>query len=120
MMKGWLSALVMILGGVTFLFAAAKAMSAESPLIDGEGVQIVSAQCGACHSLALVAQNRADRAGWRALIRWMQDKHGLWPLGEFEAPILDYLETHYAPAAVGRRRPLAPALMPEVTTEGKG
>ena len=74
-----------ILGGVTFLFGAAEAMSAESPLIDGEGVQIVNAQCGACHSLALVAQNRADRAGWRALIRWMQDKHGLWPLGEFEA-----------------------------------
>ena len=70
-------------------------------------------------ALALVAQNRADRAGWRALIRWMQDKHGLWPLGEFEAPILDYLETHYAPAAVGRRRPLAPALMPEVTTGDK-
>ena len=56
-------ALVMILGGVTFLFGAADAMSAESPLIDGEGVQIVNAQCGACHSLALVAQNRADRAG---------------------------------------------------------
>ena len=73
-------ALVTILGGVTFLFGAAEAMSAESPLIDGEGVQIVNAQCGACHSLALVAQNRADRAGWR-LIRWMQDEHGLWPLG---------------------------------------
>ena len=66
-MKGRLFALVMILGGVTFLFGAAEAMSAESPLIDGEGVQIVSAQCGACHSLALVAQNRADRAGWRRL-----------------------------------------------------
>jgi hypothetical protein len=72
MMKGRLFALVMIFGGVTFLFGAAEAMSAESPLIDGEGVQIVNAQCGACHSLALVAQNRADRAGWRALIRWMQ------------------------------------------------
>ena len=35
MMKGRLYALVMILGGVTFLFAAAKAMSAEPPLIDG-------------------------------------------------------------------------------------
>ena len=81
MMNGRL-ALVTILGGVTFLFDAAEAMSAESPLIDGEGVQIVNAQCGACHSLALVAQNRADRAGWRALIRWMQDEHGLWPLGE--------------------------------------
>ena len=119
MIKGGPFALVIILGGVTFLFGAAEATSAESPLIDGEGVQIVSAQCGACHSLALVAQNRADRAGWRALIRWMQDKHGLWPLGEFEVPILDYLETHYAPAAFGRRRPLAPALMPEVTTGDK-
>ena len=56
MIKGRLFALVMIIGGVTFLFGAAEAMSAESPLIDGEGVQIVNAQCGACHSLALVAQ----------------------------------------------------------------
>ena len=63
MMRGRLSALVMVLGGAAFLFGAADAMSAESPLIDGEGVQIVNAQCGVCHSLALVAQNRAVAQG---------------------------------------------------------
>ena len=46
------------------------------------------------------------------MIRWMQNKHGLWALGELEAPILDYLETHYAPRVSGSRRPLAEHLLP--------
>lgn len=89
-----------------------KVGSDAHALPPGEGKVLVAAQCSLCHSLALVTQNRADREGWRTLIRWMQKKHGLWELGELEAPILDYLENHYAPLGSGRRPPLAEHLLP--------
>jgi hypothetical protein len=46
------------------------------------------------------------------MIRWMQETQGLWPLGENEVPVLDYLATNYGPVNVGRRRPLPPGLLP--------
>lgn len=64
---------------------------------------IVRANCTACHSGKLIAQNRATRAGWQQMIRWMQKTQGLWDLGTNETKILDYLETYYAPQKVGRR-----------------
>ncbi|MEE4660826.1 MAG: hypothetical protein V2J89_10170 [Halieaceae bacterium] len=70
------------------------------------GMEQVKAQCGACHSTRLVTQNRADREGWEKLIRWMQDTQNLWPLGEAEPVILDYLATYYGPRPAGRRAPL--------------
>ena len=77
-----------------------------SGLIVDEGFEQVRAQCGACHSLKLVQQNRADRDGWLQMIRWMQDSQGLWPLGANEPVILDYLANHYGPVRGGRRKPL--------------
>ena len=79
-----------------------------------DGSVLVTSQCGYCHSLALVTQNRADREGWRSLIRWMQEKHGLWELGTLETPILDYLEKHYSPKESGRRPPIAGHLLPKL------
>ena len=75
-------------------------------LVIAPGYQQVKAQCTVCHSGRLVAQNRADRDGWRQMIRWMQDSQGLWPLGEAEATILDYLAENYGPLPGGRRAPL--------------
>ena len=79
----------------------------SSGLVIAPGYEQVKAQCTVCHSGRLVAQNRADRDGWRDMIRWMQNTQGLWPLGDAEAAILDYLATHYGPVARGRRAPLA-------------
>ncbi|MEM0954569.1 MAG: hypothetical protein AAGI24_10560 [Pseudomonadota bacterium] len=70
------------------------------------GMEVVKAQCGACHSTRLVTQNRADREGWQKLIRWMQESQGLWPLGDAEPAILDYLAANYGPTTQGRRAPL--------------
>lgn len=64
-------------------------------LLIAEGYDIVKSTCTACHSAQLVVQNRASRAGWEEMIRWMQAKQGLWDLGANEGPILDYLATHY-------------------------
>ena len=72
-------------------------------LVVAEGFETVKATCTACHSAQLVTQNRATRAGWEEMIRWMQRTQGLWDLGEQEPVILDYLARHYAPEAVGRR-----------------
>ena len=79
----------------------------ESGLIFDEGLDIVKANCGACHSTRLVAQNRLTREGWKKLIRWMQAEQNLWDLGENESIILDYLEKNFAPNKMGRRKRLA-------------
>lgn len=78
----------------------------DTRLVIAEGYELVKAQCTVCHSARLVVQNRADRAGWLQMIRWMQETQGLWPLGDSEPVILDYLATHYGPLPRGRRMPL--------------
>ncbi|PZX50601.1 hypothetical protein [Algoriphagus chordae] len=77
-------------------------------LIAGEGLELVKASCTACHSSALILQNRFTREGWHSKIVWMQETQGLWDLGDNESKILDYLAEHYAPEeAHGRRAPLS-------------
>ncbi len=84
-----------------------KERDPETDLVIGEGFEIVKGHCTACHSSALVIQNKFTREGWKAKIEWMQETQGLWELGESEPIILDYLAKHYAPEAyVGRRAPL--------------
>ena len=75
-------------------------------LIAEEGYELIRANCGACHSLKLVTQNRNTRDGWLETIRWMQETQKLWDLGENEPGILDYLAKHYGPEETGRRKPL--------------
>jgi len=79
--------------------------------IADEGLNLVIANCTACHSSKLVTQNHADRAGWEKMIRWMQSSQNLWDLGTQEDLILDYLSKNYAPenatqSNTGRRAPL--------------
>lgn len=68
-----------------------------------EGWEIVRRTCTACHSAALVTQNKATYEGWKDMIRWMQETQGLWELGEAEEEILAYLSENYAPEESGRR-----------------
>jgi hypothetical protein len=75
-------------------------------LVVDEGLNIVIANCTACHSAKLITQNRADKEGWRKMIRWMQETQNLWDLGENEEIILNYLSENYAPEKRGRRAPL--------------
>ena len=77
-----------------------------SGLIVDDGVDMVIRTCGACHSLDLVTQNKADRKGWKDIIVWMQETQGLWDLGPSEDIILTYLAKNYAPVDEGRRRNL--------------
>ena len=69
----------------------------DTGLVIARGYEQVTAQCTVCHSARLITQNRADRQGWLRMIRWMQQTQGLWPLGDAEAEILDYLADNYGP-----------------------
>ena len=79
----------------------------QSGLVIDDGLNIVKANCGACHSTLLVAQNHLTRQSWKELIRWMQAEQNLWDLGEQEPVILDYLEKNCGPKSSGRRKNLA-------------
>lgn len=85
----------------------------QSGLVIAEGYNMVAAHCSACHSPSLITQNAMSRERWLETIRWMQDTQKLWPLGDAEPTILDYLATWYGPKPQSRRPPLAPHLMPK-------
>ncbi|WNC66940.1 hypothetical protein RI845_10390 [Thalassotalea nanhaiensis] len=91
---------------------AKPALDKETGLVLDSGFDIVKANCTACHSAALVTQNRMSRETWLDTIRWMQEKQGLWPLMQNEVIILDYLEKHYSPTESGRRKNLPEHLLP--------
>jgi len=65
-------------------------------IIDDKGHwETVRNNCIACHSAKIVTQNKMSRTTWLETIRWMQESQGLWPLGDSENLILDYLSTYY-------------------------
>ena len=83
----------------------------ETGLVIDSNLMMVKSQCTACHSSKLILQHRFTRAGWQERIRWMQQYHKLWDLGESEKVVLDYLEKYYGPSVAGtkaafRRTPL--------------
>jgi len=88
----------------------------KSGLIKAPGWEIVRANCGGCHSHALVIQQRADRQTWLAMIRWMQASQNLWQFPpDTEAQILDYLAANYPPQPNRRRAPIPASLMPRAS-----
>lgn len=79
----------------------------QSGLVIDTGWELVRANCSGCHSTSLVTQNRMSAERWRHTIRWMQQKHNLWDLGDGEPAIIAYLQKHYGEDAVpARRQPL--------------
>ncbi len=79
----------------------------DSGLIMNRGWELVKAHCGGCHSTSLVTQNHMTRSNWVYTIHWMQEKQGLWDLGDAEEIIVSYLEENYGIADMPlRRKPL--------------
>ena len=85
----------------------------DTGLIQAPGFIYVKAHCTVCHSAKLVTQNRMSRSGWLKTVRWMQKSQGLWPLGEHEDIVLNYLATNYPPSKGTRRANLPPHLLPD-------
>lgn len=88
-------------------FSQAEQIDSQTGLVIDQGFDTVKKRCTVCHSAKLIVQNKATRQGWVDTIRWMQDTQGLQQLDQnTEQQILNYLATHYAPKAQGRRSPL--------------
>jgi hypothetical protein len=84
-------------------------------LVQAPGRDAVMANCIACHSTALITQNRMSRQGWDDTITWMQEKQGLWPIAdEPRAAILDYLQATQGvdEAGLGADSPWATPMYP--------
>ena len=78
-----------------------------SGLVVDDNWQLVLGNCSSCHSTRLVTQNRMSAESWKHTIRWMQEKHNLWDLGDNETAIIAYLDKHYGvPQRPHRRQPL--------------
>ena len=86
--------------------AGGKEFDKATGFIVDTGMTETIQNCIPCHSAKMVIQNRMTRDGWLASIRWMQETQNLWPLGDNEPIILDYLAKNYAPTNKGRREPL--------------
>lgn len=78
---------------------------ASGLVAEGDWLMVMQT-CTQCHSAKLITQNRADAHGWQKMIKWMQETQGLWPLGNKEGKIINYLATHYTPQYTGRRKAL--------------
>jgi len=95
------------------LLLQAAEIDVATGLIKNPGWELVRANCGGCHSHALVTGQRADRQTWLDMIRWMQNTQNLWQFPpDIEAQILDYLASSYPPQPNRRRAPIPPSLMP--------
>lgn len=77
--------------------AAAFADESAVKLKPGPDVDVVSRNCGVCHSLDYVQMNSVflDRKGWEAVVNKMVKVMGA-PIQPDDAPkIVNYLATHY-------------------------
>jgi cytochrome c5 len=79
--------------------AAAPALADEGQfrLEEGEGRQIVEANCSMCHSLDYIQMNSPlfDRKGWEASVAKMMKVMGAPIRGEDVPAIVDYLASRY-------------------------
>ncbi|WP_254368176.1 hypothetical protein [Paracoccus sp. Z118] len=66
-------------------------------LPDGPGAEETYYQCVACHSTAIIRQQRVTDARWDYLWRWMIEDQGMIPPDEETAEIImSYLKQHFS------------------------
>lgn len=121
-----------VIASALLLAACSKEEAAPPPVVEPEPVaavepeldpvtgfamtgdwEVVRANCVACHSSKLITQQRGSAQQWLSLIRWMQEKQGLWQFDPAtEEKIIAYLADNYPPSDAQRRAALPPDLMP--------
>jgi cytochrome c5 len=86
---------LLILG--TLLAAPALADEAQVRLKEGQGRQLVEANCVMCHSLDYIQMNSVflDRKGWEASVNKMIKVMGAPIRAEDVPQLIDYLTTQY-------------------------
>jgi hypothetical protein len=86
--------MILLAGGLVLCSALTVFAEAEPDLPKGPHRDVVEDTCTACHSAAIILQNRMNRKRWDETITWMQDEQGLMDLpSQTRSQILDYLET---------------------------
>ncbi len=76
--------------------ALATNVDKESGMIIDKNWQLVKANCTGCHAAPHFTSQKNDREDWIEIIRWMQQKQGLWQFdADVENNILDYLTVNY-------------------------
>ena len=90
--KDWVKFTLLAVGMLLASDLSAKEKSNYQCLPAGDGVDLVLENCTACHSTKIIRENYMSREAWDKTITWMQQKQGLWELGEINRKIiLDYL-----------------------------
>jgi len=85
----------------------------DSGLNIAPGWKLVKANCTICHSSSFILGQRGSRETWLSMIRWMQEKQGLWQFDPTtENTILTYLADQYPPGKATRRAALAEEALP--------
>lgn len=91
--------LIAVLSGRSLV---APASSAYDPgdewqgLPAGEGREEVLYSCTACHSTAIIQQQRFTRRVWNEVVDWMVEGHGMIELeADDRRRIIDYLVEHF-------------------------
>lgn len=96
-MDEWLKfpGMVIAIGATLFIRSASLVIAESEPILPkGPHRDVVEETCTACHSAAIILQNRMNRKRWDETITWMQEKQGLGTLPpKTRNQILDYLET---------------------------
>lgn len=91
------------------------ATDADTGLVIAPDWELARAQCGACHSHAVLTQQRGNEHFWDATISRMQTTHGLWTIDAAQrARLVDYLASQYPATSRGDspgRRPNLPAAL---------
>ncbi|MFI8482117.1 hypothetical protein ACIGCM_16255 [Pseudomonas sp. NPDC078700] len=106
--------LIGLLSGTAQAAESDAQVDPASGFIIAPGWETVRNNCTACHSAKLVTQNSGSREHWLSLIRWMQDKQGLWPFdAKTEDTILVYLSSNYGAKLETRRPALLAEQLPE-------
>src|SRR5690625_4397833 len=66
-------------------------------LPDAEGAEETYYQCVACHSMAIIKQQRVSDERWDYLWRWMVEEQGMFePDEETKETVLRYLKQHFS------------------------
>jgi len=90
-----LTAWMILLTCLSTLEAAETKTDPATGLAIAKSWNLVATHCMLCHSTKGFTAVRLDRKNWEKIIRTMQEKNGLWQLGDIEPKILDYLEQNY-------------------------
>lgn len=117
-MRTLLLVVLLVAAGSRASAGAEESIDPATGLIKAPGWELAAANCGACHSHALVIAQRGDAAFWRSTIRWMQKTQNLWAIPEpSESQLIEYLAENYNESDWGRRPPLPLSLMPEQSSD---